>query len=756
MKPKVNYASEFKKFATSQYLYSGARVAIAVVVPSLVLAYFGLLKEYFLFPLATSFVGLTDQVGPYIRRRNTLAFAICTFIAVSAVASLLKSFTALVYLEIILFSLFFSMLGIYGQRLAAVGGLALVVFSIFVDGHLAGENILKSTVIFSAGCIWFLAVFFIVSKLRPYKLASQLIGENYIKLAEYLKLRASFYQTENTPTNALDDVISHQSELKTLQEDTREVVFKTRQIVSEATSQSRILMLMFLTSIDLYEKIITSNTDFKKLHENFSEDHILPKIHDFLLLVADELEHIGIALQTGVKANAKNDITESLNLLYKDYFQLRNAKLDSSNLERFLSLRLVLLRVKEMHDEVKIIYKKWSQNEKLAKNFSSNFDYQKFLPEQEELNFQLLLENISLKSSHFRHAVRLMTAMLAGYGISKLEFLGIGHSYWILITIIAIMRPAYSITKSRNLLRLYGTFAGAVIAYLFLYFISSAAILLGILFTSMILCFALLKGRYAWSVFFMTIYVFVAFNFLTPGNVNMVFKDRLVDTVVAGVLAYLVSLFILPVWEHAFNKPLMEDTSKENHAYFLSVMNKLILKEGEKSQDYKVKRRHAIIALANLSDNFQRMISDPKDQRVRLEMVHQFVTTSHLILAYTAALSQYFTDKTAYEEIDLRNWKNKINHEMELNINQFQADSVNEPHSKNIFNPENKIEEMLSERKSEMDEEEFYDKRDIQNVSRLTVLNNITELLELLFDTVSEQKKITAKYMQLLKQEEAQ
>ncbi|RXM52348.1 FUSC family protein, partial [Chryseobacterium sp. CH1] len=51
----------------------------------------------------------------------------------------------------------------------------------------------------------------------------------------------------------------------------------------------------------------------------------------------------------------------------------------------------------------------------------------------------------------------------------------------ILITITAILKPAYSITKQRNLLRLYGTIAGASIAYAILYFVHINGILFAIL-----------------------------------------------------------------------------------------------------------------------------------------------------------------------------------------------------------------------------------------------------------------------------------
>ncbi|MFC6269040.1 FUSC family protein [Frigoriflavimonas asaccharolytica] len=745
----MNYTSELKKFATSQALFSGMRVALAVVIPSIILAYFGLLKEYFLFPLATSFVGLTDQIGPYIRRRNTLIFAITNFILVAAIASLLKDYTVFIYLEIIIFGIIYSMFGVYGQRLSVVGGISLVIFSVFVDGHLSGDDILKSILIFSAGCFWFLFIFLVVSKLQPYKLASQLIGENYIQLAEYLRLRAQFYKVGVEAENKISEVISQLSIIKTLQEDTREVLFKTRKIVDEATNQSRMLMLMFLTSIDFYEKLITTNTDFKKLQENFSETGILTDIHDHLLYLAEEVENVGIALQSGNKISPNININIHLEKVYQKYFQLRNANLNETNLEKYLSLRLVMMRIKEMNDEVKIIQKKWSQNEKIEKNISKNFDVLKFLPQEEKINFKIFAQNFSLKSSHFRHAIRLTVAMLLGYAISKFEFLGIGHSYWILITIIAIIRPAYSITKHRNLLRIYGTFAGALLAYLILHFVGNNTVLLTILFSSMILCFSLLKTKYAWAVFFMTIYIFISFNFLNPGNVNVIFKDRLVDTTIAGVLVFLVSLFIFPIWEEALNKPLMEICLKENLNYYKVVMENL-LQNTEKAENYKLKRRDAIISLANLSDNFQRMLSDPKNHQERLEYVHQFVNTSHLALGYTASLSQFSDATKLFSKIDFNQWNIKILQQFAEIEEIFKNEEDSPQNSAILEKPKNHLESLLKIRKNEIEENEFFDKRDISKISMLAELNNITELLELLSEVLAEQKRISISYCKLL------
>ncbi|WP_185289109.1 FUSC family membrane protein [Chryseobacterium lactis] len=743
----MNYSAELKKFVTSQYVYSAIRITLATVLPCLVLAHFGILKEYFLFPLGTSFVALTDQPGPFIRRRNALAFAICCFVLVALIASLVMNFKILVLLEIIVFGMFFSLIGVYGQRLAAVGSLSLVVLAIFIDGHLTGSNILKSLLIFASGCIWFLLIFLVVTTIRPYKLAGQMIGENYLQLAEFLKIKANYYQKNPDFDKLTTQVIAKQIEIKNLQEDTRETVFKTRTIVNESTTTSRLLMLMFLNSMDLHEKLMTSESDYQKLQQSFEDSMILVNIHDYLNLLAEEITNIGIALQSGTRAKPMFNLELELKNLNYNYFELRNKQLSSDSLENFMVLRQILMRINEITKEINEIYKVFSQDIKLAKSLSTGLDLKKFMPNEPKLNSKVLRNNISLSSSHFRHAIRITTALLLGYLFSMFDSLGLGHTYWILITITAILKPAYSITKQRNLLRLYGTVTGATIAYIILHFIHINSVLLAILLISMIMCFSFLKGRYFWAVLFMTIYVFLSFNFLNPGKVNIIFKDRVLDTAIAGIIAFAVSYIVLPVWEHTQNLDLMKKSAADNLIYFQSVISKF-LQGSFDIEDYKVKRKNAIISLANLSDNFQRMISDPKNQQKKLEVVHQFVATSHLVTAYTASLSQYAKNNEQYPEIDAESWSRKIEAEMQQTSTLLNGNDVNETlKMESRLEPEDSsIEDMLLKRKTEIEENDIVDRRDPDKISHLTELKNIHDILELIYDVAKEQRKVIEKY----------
>lgn len=743
----MNYSAELKKFVTSQYLYSAIRITLATVLPCLVLAHFGILKEYFLFPLGTSFVALTDQPGPFIRRRNALAFAICCFVFVALIASLVMNFKVLVLLEIVVFGMFFSLIGVYGQRLAAVGSLSLVVLAIFIDGHLTGANIFKSLLIFASGCIWFLLIFLVVTTIRPYKLASQMIGENYLQLAEFLKIKANYYQKNPDFDKLTTQVIAKQIEIKNLQEDTRETVFKTRTIVNESTTTSRLLMLMFLNSMDLHEKLMTSESDYQKLQQSFEDSMILVNIHDYLNLLAEEITNIGIALQSGTRAKPMFNLELELKNLNYNYFELRNKQLSPDSLENFMVLRQILMRINEITKEINEIYKVFSQDVKLAKSLSTGLDLRKFMPNEPKLNSKVLRNNFSLSSSHFRHAIRITTALLLGYLFSMFDFLGLGHTYWILITITAILKPAYSITKQRNLLRLYGTVTGATIAYIILHFIHINSVLFAILLISMIMCFSFLKGKYFWAVLFMTIYIFLSFNFLNPGKVNIIFKDRVVDTAIAGIIAFAVSYIVLPVWEHTQNLDLMKKSAADNLIYFQSVMSKFLQGDFD-IEDYKVKRKNAIISLANLSDNFQRMISDPKNQQKKLEVVHQFVATSHLVTAYTASLSQYSKSNEQYPEIDAESWSRKIEAEMQQTSTLLNGDDITEAlRMESRLEPEDSsIEDMLLKRKTEIEENEIIDRRDPDKISHLTELKNIHDILELIYDVAKEQRKVIEKY----------
>lgn len=743
--------TDLKKFMTSQYIYYGIRMTFSVVLPCIILAYFGMLKEYFAFPLGTLMAINVDQPGPFVRRRNTFILTILSFFFISLIIGFSYPYPILVVAEIIIFGMFFSLIGVYGTRLASLGSLSLVVFAILSDGHFAGGKPVETAIIIALGASWSFLLFLIMTKISPYLLIKQILGENFIELGNYLKIKSKFYLDHPNFDTLYQNLMTSQIHLKKHQENLREILFTTRRFINESTTTSRVIMLMFLKSIDLFEQIFTSQQNYKTLQEKFGQKKILLNFHKYILILSEEVLNIGIAVQSNQKAYPIYNLDRELMSCHKAYFKLRNKEMSHENFQDFMMLRQILMNFTEITKKIKTIYRASSYDPKLAKSLSSGLDYERFAPKVEKFNFKLLRLNMSLKSLHFRHAVRITTALVMGYVVSLLIFEHLGHSYWILIAILAIQKPAFSNTKERNLMRLGGTFAGAVVSFAILYYIQDSNILLAILLVSMTLCYAFIKNKYAIAVFFMTMYVFMSFNIFSPGKFQDLFKDRVLDTLIGSAISLVVSYFVLPVWERTQNKNHLAQMIKKNKEYFYVVCQMLMDKDEDKIQVFKEKRKDAIIALANLSDNFQKMISDPKaQQHLAMRRVHQFVNTTQLLTAYIASLSMYAQKRENYTEVDIENWMKKIMCnfiEMQILLEEEGVTEKDKSPFIDYKEPSDKIETLLQKRKREILEKEASFSTHPDQISKLSQLKSINELLVLINNLTEGHLKILHKLL---------
>jgi len=151
--------------------------------------------------------------------------------------------------------------------------------------------------------------------------------------------------------------------------------------------------------------------------------------------------------------------------------------------------------------------------------------------------------------------------------------------------------------------------------------------------------------------------------------------------------------------------------------------------------------------MANLSDNFQKMLSEPKRQQLNMEEYHQFVATSHMLTSYIASLSTY-AQTLEYSEFSV---------EFEVMIRQIDrqikaATDIVEGKAENSFEiareslPQNmKLVELLAKRKKEI-KEMGIEKAD-QSPARkmLSDLKTINGLFELISTITIDEIKILQK-----------
>lgn len=720
----------------------GIILTASVVVPAAVLYKLDVLTTTTALPLGALCTGLTDTPGPVIHRRNTLAASIIINLIMVLVAGISHVYAPLLIAELAVFGMFFSLLGVYGSRASSIGLIALLVFIFNIDAH-SGSGIIKTALLFTGGGVLYSIIALLQNSLRPYKLIQQLLGECIIETAGYLKTKAAFYNPSPDNDKLYDDLIRYQVNIHQQHESLRELLYKTRQAVTESTRKGRVLMLTFIDMIDLFERIITSQQNYTQLHSNFDETGILNEYGHTIAALADELHEIGLAVQASTPSKPLHDIDGMMKKVTNAFAELREETLSPETIESLIPLRQILYSIQDIAERIKRLHLYTTYDRKVSKQYRRSADLDKFISHQ-EFDPQILLENLSIHSSHFRHAIRITVALLLGYAISL--FYPLGHGYWILLTILTIMKPAYSLTKQRNISRLLGTLTGGVIGFLVLYFIHNehVTVLFIIMTLAMIIAYSFLRVHYFTGVAAITVYVLVSLAFLSPNSLHAALQDRVIDTLIGSAIAALTSAFVLPRWEHEQINQYIQDAIEANKAYFTIVAGNFI-KGTLNVTEFKLARKEAFVALANLGDNFQRMISEPKTRQPRLDLYHQFVVTSHTLTSYIASLS-YYAQRTTHQYVsaDFEPLVEDVGHHFDtaLAVIEHQKLPVDQVQEQQLV-INTRVQELLALRKKEL---VAGHRENVMSVRKtLSDLKTITDQFYMISDITLEQTKILAK-----------
>ncbi|HSC39164.1 MAG TPA: FUSC family protein, partial [Chitinophagaceae bacterium] len=344
------------------------------------------------------------------------------------------------------------------------------------------------------------------------------------------------------------------------------------------------------------------------------------------------------AVKEGVPSGENTPFSSQLAATRAYMEQLRDERRSAENIEVFISLRNILDSIEDLSARIHVLQLYTRKDRKLLQKKNTSLRYEKFVTPHEDISIGLLKDNLSFNSNIFRHALRVSIATLAGYIISK--FLPLGHGYWILLTIIVILKPAYSLSKQRGYQRLFGTIGGAIAGLLILMLVKNTTALFVIMLVLMMGTYSFLRTQYLVSVLFMTPYILLLFHLLYGGKTEAILIDRVIDTAIGSVIAFIANLFLVPVWEQGQINTYILHAIADNARYF-KVVARAFTGRPENTHEFKLARKNALVSLANLSDAFTRMLSEPKRKQKNSRDVHQLVVVNHTLTSYTATLSSY-------------------------------------------------------------------------------------------------------------------
>jgi uncharacterized membrane protein YccC len=624
------------RFLKSLDFLKGVVLTIAMLVPIFLSNYFfGNIHFGFSVALGVLFCSPTDVPGS----NKHVFFGILIAVFLSFCLTLLfGSLAHILWLLLPLLGVFvflISYISVFGFRasLISFAGLLSIVLS-FVHDY-SEESLLTHSSLIALGGLWYLSLTYLKSLLFPKIQVDQLFVKTIEKTAVYLRIRGELL-VDSTNREALQHKLFElQIEINELHEMLRGIILETRS-KSGSSNRTRRQQLIFTELIDILELAIANPLDYDKFDEVFTKhEEKIKEFQLFIFEIANQLEHISKVIRKEEKLQANDKIPEiSRNIdRHIDYYRIL-VGLPKARVGTIMLLNLKNYQEKQAQNVIAIerVLNNYRKNDEIlssreAKRFISPQDY----------DFKKLIGNFSFNSPIFKHSLRLAVVVLVGFAIGK--SFSMQNPYWILLTIIIIMRPSFGLTKSRSIHRVVGTLIGAGIATIIILITQNTFVYSAIAVLSLPLAFSLLQLNFRNAAVFITLNIVFVYALFEP-DILAVIQFRIVDTLIGASLAFVSNYFLWPTWQF---QNISENFSKAiiSNQNFLKQVAIFYEKKGEVSTTYKLSRKEAFLNIGDLNAAFQRMSQDPKSKQVELSTIYEIVVFNNTFLSSLTALGTF-------------------------------------------------------------------------------------------------------------------
>ena len=591
-------------------------------------------------------IGITITVGALLASPSDVSVSIRHKVTGTLFATLLAMVVSLIggYLHISLWLLFpvlgvlmfgISYISIYGFRASLISFSGLFALVLSFSNVSGGMEPYYRMLLIGLGGIWYTVLVLLWHYSFP-KAPTEYYLSKTIKLtADYLKTRGELVAETIDRTELLKKLLTIQTELTALHETLRDILIETRTGSGKSDYEGKRL-LIFVQLVDMLELAMANPVNYSKTDDFFKKKpRQLADFQGLLFAMSNQMNAIAENISSPQKLRSNNKIDDFQKKIKRDIADYSTAS-DETFDENLLLLKNLYKYQKEQIKKIQKI--EWLLKNPAQREISllKKEDSQRFLTKQ-SYDIEVLTGNLNLRSPIFKHSLRLAVMTMIGYGVGM--FFSVQNAYWILLTLIVIMRPTFGLTKTRSKERTIGTLIGGALA-VGIVLITQNTTAYGILaIVSLVIAFSMVQRNYKAAATFITLSVVFIYALLRPDIFNVI-QYRVMDTLIGAGLATLGNLLLWPAWEiQGMQKTLLE-TLKANRLYLEEIIG-YYNQKGIIPSKYKVARKKAFLEMSNLSAAFQRMTQEPKSKQKNLDKVYEITVLNHTFLSSLASLSTY-------------------------------------------------------------------------------------------------------------------
>ncbi len=238
-----------------------------------------------------------------------------------------------------------------------------------------------------------------------------------------------------------------------------------------------------------------------------------------------------------------------------------------------------------------------------------------------------------------RHALRAAAAIAVGFALTQLLPWG-GHTYWVLLTIIVVLRGSLAQTLERRNSRVIGTLLGCVLTMGLLSAHLPALALVMWLTLAQAVAHAFVLRRYVVTAVAVTTLGLLQAHMLNLGDSTaFALVERIADTLIGTAIAWGFA-YVLPSWERTQIPGLVARTLKAqaHHARVALALGQLQAVDNAPELAWRLARREAYDSLTALVQATQRSLVEPRAVRPPLAPLERLQARSHQLLAQHTAV----------------------------------------------------------------------------------------------------------------------
>ncbi|MDX6022741.1 YccS family putative transporter [Scandinavium sp. V105_16] len=578
--------------------------------------------------VAAALADLDDRLAG--RLRNLLITLVCFFIA-SASVELLFPWPWAFALGLTLSTSGFILLGSLGQRYATIAFGALLIAIYTMLGVSLYEHWYQQPLLLLAGAIWYNLLTLTGHLIFPIRPLQDNLARSFEQLAYYLELKSRLFDPdiENEAQAPLVELAMANGQLVATLNQTKASLL-TRLRGDRGQRGTRRTLHYYFAAQDIHERASSSHVQYQSLRDTFRYSDVMFRFQRLLSMQSQACQQLSssILLRTPYQHDSR----------FERVFAHLDAALDrvsASGVDKeqmkalgFLlnNLRAIDAQLATIESEQQMAMPQSETETQLADDRLHGFSDV----------WLRLKRNFSPDSALFRHAVRMSLVLCAGYAF--IQFTGMHHGYWILLTSLFVCQPNYNATRHRLALRVIGTLIGVAIGLPVLLLVPSVEGQLLLIVLTGVLFFAFRNVQYAHATMFITLLVLLCFNLLGEGF--EVALPRVIDTLIGCAIAWAAVSFIWPDWKFR-NLPTVMARAVDANCRYLDA----ILEQYHQGRDnrlaYRIARRDAHNRDAELASVVSNMSTEPRITADMRETAFRLLCLNHTFTSYISALGAH-------------------------------------------------------------------------------------------------------------------